>query len=91
MEGLILSPVLLTPMPNAQGGTTGFKDLLTKAAQFSASSASPSQKSLESEGLQFHSLSFLGLLIIPFNHLIYVMPLIIHNYNCSISNIIAGT
>lgn len=60
MEGLILSPVLLIPMPNAQGGTMGFKDLLTKAAQFSASSAAPSQKSLESEGLQFHSLSFLG-------------------------------
>lgn len=46
---------------------------------------SPSQ----SEGLHFHSLS--GLLIIPFNHLICVMPLIIHNYNCSINNIIAGT
>lgn len=41
MEGLILSPVLLTPVPNAQGGTAGSKDPLTKAAQFQAASVSP--------------------------------------------------
>lgn len=60
MEGLILSPVPLTPVPNAQGGTAGSKDPLTKAALFQAASVSPGQKSLKSEGLHFHSLSFLG-------------------------------
>lgn len=42
--GLMLSPVLLTPMPNAQGGTTGSRDHLTRAAQAEASSVSPCQK-----------------------------------------------
>lgn len=59
MEGLNLSPVLLFPVPNAQGGTTGSKDPLTKAVQIQASSGSPSQKSLESERLHFLSLKFL--------------------------------
>lgn len=53
VEGSILSPVLFTPLRNAQGGT--------KAAQFQVSSVSPSQKSLKSEGLCFHFLRVLEL------------------------------
>ena len=59
MEGLILSPVLLAPMPSAEGGTTGSQDPLTKAVQFQASSVCPGQKRLQSERLHFPSLRFL--------------------------------
>lgn len=71
VEGLILSPVLLTPMPNDHGGTTGSKDPLTKAAQLLLWSH-PVRKALSQKGSSSMPSSFSGLLIIPFNCFIFV-------------------
>lgn len=90
MEGLILSPVLLAPKPNAQGGTTGSKDPFAKAARLLLQSV-PVRKASSQKVPCLIPSGFLGLLIIPFNCLIYVMLLIIHNYNCYMNNVIAGT
>ena len=71
MEGLILSPVLLTPMSDAQRGTMGSKDPLTKAAQFRRCPQSlPVRKASSQKGPISVPLGFLGLPIVPFNHLV---------------------